>query len=301
MRMAILIGLGVVVAVLGGFYAIGVWRTASAETVAWDTLAPLPGGEFITTASGRTHYVDVGEGPAIILFHGSGRSVADWQQGAIERLARHHRVIAFDYFGMGFSERNPSFTYGYDLWITQALELLDALGVEKVTAIGHSVGGVLACILAADHAERVDHVVTIGTGMTIEPQQWLLLVPGLGETIMATSENYGGAQDEAHREAMAAAYRVIGTRAALLAYARRQATVDGMRLLFGTFEDVKAPVLHLSGARDVNIDPKIAEALTARTRGKFVLIDGATHGLPMEVPDRFAEEVEKFLGTSPGA
>jgi len=136
-------------------------------------VAPAEGAKFITTTLGRVHYIDGGEGPPILLMHGSGRSIADWQEGTIERLALHHRVIAFDYFGNGFSERTASYTYGYDLWVNEAVALLSALKIEHVTVIGHSVGGALACILAADHPELADHVVTIGTGMTIEPQQFM--------------------------------------------------------------------------------------------------------------------------------
>ena len=284
-----------VAGVLAALYAVGVAMTSRVETVAWRSLTPLPGAAFVTTKSGRIHYVDVGEGPPVLLMHGSGASIAGWQEGLIERLAKHHRVIAFDYFGNGFSERNPAFTYGYALWVGQAVELLDALKVDHVTVIGHSVGGVLACVLAADHPDRVDHVVTIGTGMTIEPQQFLLLVPGLGELMLANAASYGSVGSAQHRAALERAYAVVGTRAALLAYARRQLTIDGLRLVTGTFEDVQAPVLHLSGSRDVNIAPSYARALAERTKGKFVSIEGATHYAHIDAPERVAVEVEKFL------
>ena len=126
--------LGGLTLVLALLYAVGVWMTTQVETVVWsDDIRPAEGAQFISTALGRIHYIDVGQGPPILLMHGSGRSIADWQEGAIERLARHHRVIAFDYFGNGFSERNASFTYGYDLWVNEAVELkmLPPLPVES--------------------------------------------------------------------------------------------------------------------------------------------------------------------------
>jgi pimeloyl-ACP methyl ester carboxylesterase len=72
-------------------------------------------------------------------------------------------------------------------------------------------------------------------------------------------------------------------------------TVDGFRLVWGTFEDIKAPVLHLSGTRDINIAPSISRDLAKRTKGKFVAIEGATHMVQIDAPDRLAEEVERFL------
>jgi len=285
--------------ILGALYAVGLAVTARVETVASDALWPLPGAKFISTKSGRTHYIDVGAGPPVLLLHGSGGSLAAWQEGAIDRLAKNHRVIAFDLFGNGLSERNPSFAYGYTLWVDQAVELLQALGIEHVTVIGHSVGGALACILAADHPERVDHVVTIGTGMTIEPQQFLLLVPGLGEVILANTAAFTDTKAARYRAALEMAYVVKGTRAALLSYARRQATLDGLRLLWGTFEDVKAPVLHLSGTRDIHIPHDVARALAERTKGRFVAVEGAGHDVHIEAPDRLAAEVERFLAETP--
>jgi pimeloyl-ACP methyl ester carboxylesterase len=283
------------VLILAALYVAGTLMIAQVETVDWDRVAPAPGAKFITTMLGRVHYIDVGEGPPILLMHGSGRSIADWQEGAIERLALHHRVIAFDYFGNGFSERRASYTYGYDLWVDEAVALLSALRVEHVTVIGHSVGGALACILAADHPELVDHVVTIGTGMTIEPQQFVPLVPGVGEIIMANTRVFGPTYSDKHRAALEAAYRIKGTRAAVLSYIRRQLTIDGLRLLWGTFEDIKAPVLHISGSRDTNIAPAIARDLARRTHGTFVSIEGATHMVQIDTPDRFVEAVEAFL------
>lgn len=298
MRM-IVIGLIAISIVLGAFYFVGVEMTARVETIDWRDLKPAPGAKFVTSKTGRIHYLDAGEGPAILLMHGSGRSIADWQEGAIERLSAYHRVIAFDYFGNGRSERNAAFTYGYDLWVNEAVELLDALRIPHVTVIGHSVGGALACVLAADHAELVDHVVTIGTGMTIEPQQFLPLIPGIGEILMANVQTFGDTYSDQHRLALETAYQVKGTRAAVLAYIRRQLTVDGLRLVRGTFEDITVPVLHISGSRDSNIAPSIARDLAKRTHGKFVSIEGATHMVQIDAPGRLAEEVEKFLAEHP--
>jgi pimeloyl-ACP methyl ester carboxylesterase len=291
----IVIGLIAICLVFGALYLVGVEMTAQVETIDWRDLKPAPGASFVTTKTGRIHYIDVGTGPTILLMHGSGRSIADWQEGAIERLSAHHRVIAFDYFGNGTSERNAAFTYGYDLWVNEAVELLAALTVPHVTVIGHSVGGALACVLAADHPELVDHVVTIGTGMTIEPQQFLPLIPGIGELMMANVKTYGPTYSEKHRRTLEAAYQVKGTRAAVLTYMRRQLTIDGLRLVRGTFEDIQVPVLHISGSRDINIAPSIARALAKRTRGTFVSIEGATHMVQIDAPGRLAEEVERFL------
>ncbi len=280
---------------LVGLYIAGSRAIARVETIDIATVAPAAGAKFTQTRSGRVHHLDVGDGSVVLLMHGSGRSIADWQEGVVERLALHHRVIAFDFYGFGFSDRDPRFVYGYDLWVQQAIDLLDALQINVVTVVGHSVGGALACILAADHPERIDHVVTIGTGMTIEPAQFIPAIPGLGEFKMAKETMFGPAASHRNLAALEAAYKIKGTRGALLTYIRRQMTVDGVRLLRGVFEDVKAPVLHVSGGEDRNIPPEVARRLTKRTRGSFVLIPGASHNVHTEAPAHLVEETERFL------
>ncbi|MBI5290037.1 MAG: alpha/beta hydrolase [Chloroflexi bacterium] len=241
------------------------------------------------------HHIDRGEGSAMMLIHGSGRSIADWDMGIVERLARRHRVLAFDLYGCGFSERRPSFTYGYDLWTQQAVDLLDALHVDQVAVVGHSLGGMLACVLAADHPGRVSSVVTIGTGLAIEPAQFLPAIPGVGELLMARSAMYGPAVSRHQEASLEAAYRIRGTRRALLMYIRRQMTIDGLRLLRGVFEEMQVPVLHLSGTQDRNIPPDASHRLAKRTRGQFRPIAGAGHFAHTDAPDCVVAQIEDFL------
>jgi pimeloyl-ACP methyl ester carboxylesterase len=143
----------------------------------------------------------------------------------------------------------------------------------------------------------VNHVVTIGTGMTVEPQQFIPAIPGIGELMMAKETMFGPAGSSSNLTALEAAYRIKGTRRALLTYIRRQMTVDGVRLLRGVFEDVRAPVLHVSGAEDRNIPPGIACQLSKRTHGSFVLVPGATHNVHIDQPAHLVEEIERFLAS----
>jgi len=53
--------------------------------------------------------------------------------------------------------------------------------------------------------------------------------------------------------------------------------------------------LHISGSRDENIAPAVARDLARRTHGTFVSIEGASHMVQIDAPDRFVEAVEAFL------
>jgi len=264
-------------------------------------VASAPSGpetRFVETRSGRVHVYDKGQGSVILLLHGSGRSVADWQEGFGARLAANHRVIGFDYYGHGLSERTHGLRYGHRLWTQQAIDVLDALGIDQAVVVGHSVGGVIAARVAADFPGRVTHAVTIGTGMALDPAQQLLLIPGVGEWIMGRVAIFGETFSEAHETRLARGYALEGTRAAFLTYVRRQYTIDGLRLLWGVYEEIKAPVLHVSGTRDQSIPHEAAKALTARTGGQFAAVEGVGHDVHIEAPERLAVLIESFARES---
>jgi pimeloyl-ACP methyl ester carboxylesterase len=160
-----LIALVVVFVIVALLAAAGAWMSRRFETVERAKAPSDPETRFVETRSGRVHVLDLGEGDEVILLlHGTGRSVADWQEGLAPRLARGRRVVAIDYYGHGLSDRAHGLRYGIALWARQAIDVLDALDIERASVVGHSVGGCVAAILTADHPERVDRAVFIGHG-----------------------------------------------------------------------------------------------------------------------------------------
>ena len=269
--------LGALLVICAALFASAHLLISRLEPVARPETAWEPDTHFVETRSGRVHLLDRGRGPVLMLLHGTARSVADWLEGSASLLARRHRVVAFDYYGNGLSDRAHGLRYGTVLWARQVVDVLDALGIERAALIGHSVGGVVAALVGAEHPERTTHVVTIGTGMAMDPAQIPLLVPIAGEWWLATSELFGPTHSQRHHERVLEGFRVAGTRAALLTYIRRQYTIDGVQLLFGVFEEIRAPLLHVSGADDELIPTETSEALAERTGGAFVRFDGVGH------------------------
>jgi len=279
----------------------GPFMIRSNETV---SRAPAPSDaetRFVETRSGRVHVLDVGGGGGVILLlHGTGRSVADWQEGLADRLGEEHRVIGIDYYGLGLSDRTHSWRYGIALWARQALDVLDALEIERVTAVGHSAGGAVAAILTADHPERVDRAVFIGHGMAVDPMQIVPILPGIGEIAMARTAIFSEVFSEDHERRLATAYAIRGTRAALLTFLRRQYTLDGLRLVTGTYEDIRRPVLQIHGVEDASIPVAAARRLTARLHdARFLSFAGVGHDVHIEAPDRLAEAIEAFVRDTP--
>lgn len=273
------------------------------ETVVRAEVPSDPDTRFVSTRSGRVHVLEVGEGDdVILLLHGTGRSVADWQEGLAERLAQNNRVLGFDYYGHGLSDRAHSRRYGIALWAQQAVDVLDALKIERVTVVGHSVGGCVAAIFTADHPERVDRAVFIGHGIAMDPIQTVPLIPGFGEIRMARTAIFSDVFSPEHERRLMAAYAIRGTRAALLTFLRRQYTIDGLRLVTGTYEEIRRPVLQVHGTEDASIPIAAARKLSSRIDAvNFLAVAGVGHDVHIEAPVRLAEAIENFVRGTPTA
>ena len=285
-----------VVLTLSFLYVAGKLMACRRETEPQALEPQGPGTRFLVTRSGRVHVLDVGKGDVLLLLHGSGRSVADWQQGFAERLAERFRVVAFDNYGFGHSDRNHPFRYGNALWERQAIDVMDAMGLDRVVVMGHSAGGVVAASLAADHPERIRGAVFVGHGIAMDPEQILPFMPGVGEVMMGRLEVFGSTSSEQHRAQLIPAYRIRGTREALLTFIRRQYTIDGLRLLWGTYEDIRVPVLQVHGGRDASIPVAAARRLTDRLpAARFVEVPESGHDVHLDAPEQLARAISAFV------
>jgi 2-hydroxymuconate-semialdehyde hydrolase len=298
-----LLGLGLFL-ILGGFYITGRILTSRLETETDPhALAPWgPGTSFLSTSSGDTHVLDIGEGDVILLVHGSAGSIADWQEGAAERLGESYRVVAFDSYGFGLSERNDSFEYGHPLWTQQALDILDALEIERAVVVGHSAGAGVALALAAYYPERVRGAVLTGHGFTADPAQMVPMLPGIGELWAARQTIIGDTFSDSYRERAEEVHRIRGTRAAYLAFIRSQvlllATAQGRHIASTIYEAIEVPVLQMHGTLDQSQDIDSARALSPRLADtRFVAIEGSDHHVHIEAPDQWTEEVAAFAGS----
>lgn len=120
---------------------------------------------FIVAAGIRTNYHDAGSGFPVLLIHGSGPGVSAWANWrlVIPELAKRSRVIAPDMVGFGYTDRPPGQRYDMDVWVAQAVGLLDALHIEQADLVGNSFGGALALALAIRHPKRVRRLVLMGS------------------------------------------------------------------------------------------------------------------------------------------
>jgi pimeloyl-ACP methyl ester carboxylesterase len=121
---------------------------------------------MVRTGQWRTNVLEMGEGPPVILVHGSGPGVsayANWRL-TMPALASRFRVIAPDMFGFGFSEGPEGLVCSIGTWTGQLFDLMDMLGLGQVDLVGNSFGGAVALAAAFARPERVRRLGLCGSG-----------------------------------------------------------------------------------------------------------------------------------------
>ena len=112
------------------------------------------------------HYHVAGQGPALLLLHGSGPGVSAWDNFGwlFDEFADRFTLIAVDQPGFGASYR-PEMSRDYAAVSLAAVRrVLEAEGVTRVHVLGNSLGGMVGLRLALDHPELVDKIVMLGPG-----------------------------------------------------------------------------------------------------------------------------------------
>ena len=112
-------------------------------------------------ATTRIAWYERGQGPPLVMLTGTGSTMAEWDPALLRMLARAHRLILFDYPGVGLS--GPWHGNSFDSLADTTAGLMKAIGVPKADVLGWSMGGFVAQRLAVDHPERVSHLILAAT------------------------------------------------------------------------------------------------------------------------------------------
>lgn len=117
---------------------------------------------FAGTPSGRVHYLDEGNGPVVLMVHGT----PTWSflfRKIIRDLSRDHRVIAIDHLGFGLSDKPPDVPYRPEDHAARLTGVIEHLQLEDVTLLVHDFGGPIGLAHAIGHPEGVRGIVAMNT------------------------------------------------------------------------------------------------------------------------------------------
>lgn len=258
----------------------------------------------------RLHYVAAGgaatglktSGLSVVLVHGLGGSTLLWRLN-IPALATSHRVIALDLPGHGHSEK-PLADYSVGFLAEALAGLLDALGLERVALVGHSLGGHVCLRLALAQPERVARLVLVDAGGLGREINTDFLQPMLaGVSREATETMLRGLFHNpalVTRPMVDATHETLaqpGAWEALVAAVGRAATGDSQsEVLLDRVGELNMPVLLVWGGADTVIPPAHGYAAQAAIPGaELWLAEKAGHCPQLEAAEAFNARVAAFL------
>jgi 2-hydroxy-6-oxonona-2,4-dienedioate hydrolase len=124
----------------------------------WSDLSGIDLHQRMVLAGGvRTRVLEAGEGPALVLVHGTGGHLEAYARN-VRELSQHFRLVLYDMLGHGYTDK-PDRPYTIDVLSAHLLEVMDALGIERAHLSGESLGGWVAAWTAAHAPERVERLV----------------------------------------------------------------------------------------------------------------------------------------------
>jgi pimeloyl-ACP methyl ester carboxylesterase len=254
-----------------------------------------PEGSAVWVNGARIHYHELGQGQPLLLLHGLGASTYSFRHNLPE-LSRHFRVIAMDLPGYGLSSRAVP-----DLSLTAQTQyvtgFLDHLGLERITVVGHSMGGSVAQRLAVTAPDRVERLVLLASTtdefMLRGAFASAVMAPFIPVFVTAVLHNpqvremwvRRAVHDPDHltpeiRAAYAAPGHIIGHVAAF-----QRLMIDRMRDQPLDLGRIAAPALIVWGETDRIVSLAHGRQLEASIRGsRLVVVPRAGHWVPEEQP-----------------
>lgn len=247
-----------------------------------------------TVGPWRLHVRDSGprEAPAVVLLHGFGSSLQTWDTWA-RVLGRTHRVISLDLPGSGLSLPDPAHDYRDERSLQMLLALLDRLGIQRASMVGHSMGGRIAWTFAARHPERTDKLVLVapdgfasagfeyGKPMAV-PASLGLIRHVLPRPLLRMNLQAAYAREDTLTEALTTRYhellRAPGARQAILERLQQTILQEPLPLL----HRIQAPTLLVWGEADAMIPIGHAQDYLRSIAGSRLAAFPDTGHLPQE-------------------
>ncbi|QUJ76426.1 alpha/beta fold hydrolase [Sulfitobacter albidus] len=290
--------------------------TEHRRTVMTDGHRGAAPGKFAELSQGVTHYHFSGpvDGPLVVLVHGLTTPSFVWTPIARALAARGFRVLAYDLYGRGFSDR-PHGPQDKAFFLTQLDDLLAHLGIEKsFCLIGYSMGGAIAAGFAAAAPQLVERLILIApAGMGLPDSRTLSFIRDRGflgvwamlalyprqfrQGIRAEAGQPSAVPDIAELQLGQLDYR--GFVPAVLASLRGilARPLEGEHL---ALKNEALPILAIWGEDDDVIPASAMGTLAAWNRAvRHEVIADAAHGLPYTHSAQVIDHITRFLPLPP--
>jgi pimeloyl-ACP methyl ester carboxylesterase len=254
----------------------------------------------------RIGYRQFGHGPDLLMVTGDTAPMTLWMPYLLRPLARHFTVTIFDNRGVAYSTDEGSRRMTVPLMARDTAALIEALGLQRPTVVGWSMGGEIGITLAERRPALVGALVTTGgdagSTHTAPPPPGLirkLASPKAGVDVFLRLLFPPSAAGSSASARFVHGFISVPQEPVSRRTLRRQEQAEHSFLRYpkvwqelGTIE---APVLVTNGALDRGVPPVNARRLHARVPGsKLAIYAGAAHGMLFQDAARFAAEITRF-------
>ncbi|ESZ26115.1 alpha/beta fold hydrolase [Mesorhizobium sp. L2C067A000] len=255
------------------------------------------------TAPDGTGFIRAGVGAPVLFIHGVGMNAAIWQP-QLERMAGRFDAIAIDMLGHGQSPLPPQDPELAD-YADQAIRLLDHLGLDKVSVVGHSMGALVAQELALRAPERVRRIVSLNAVFRRPPE--------LAEAVRQRAVALNGRSDTAGTARTIARWFGDPVPVELEAAAQKTACAlsavdpEGYARTYRLFTradgdhadrlpTLAVPALFMTGSEDRNSSPAMSAAMARLApHGRCTVLPGEKHMMAVAAPDLTTRCIVDFL------
>jgi pimeloyl-ACP methyl ester carboxylesterase len=268
-----------------------------------------PASRFVEVEGMAVHYRDRGEGPAVLLLHGSSSSLHTWEDWS-DRLTPTHRVVAVDLPGHGLTGPHPEGRYATRDTVAFLDAFAEAIDLDRFALVGSSMGGRIAWAYTVLHPERVDGLVLVSAaGFPADGPPRLVYrlarLPAVGAVMTRLTPRWLIAAQL--RSAVADPDALLDTDIDRYAdLLRREGNRDAVRTrlltdpddedLRGRLAEIAIPTLVLWGARDTWVPVAHADRFAAAIPDVQVVVYPELGHLPMEEdPDGTIGDLSRFL------
>jgi pimeloyl-ACP methyl ester carboxylesterase len=261
--------------------------------------------------------------PVVLLLHGFPEFWYGWRHQIGALVHAGYQVVIPDQRGYGQSDKPPGVeSYALSALVGDVVALLDRLGVERASLVGHDWGGVVAFAFAAQHPERVSKLAVLNAphpgvfakAVRAFPQlrrSWyigLFQIPALPEWGLSL-RNYAALERAMVRASRAgvhsqrdlALYREAwGREGALKAMVHWYRAAARAKPPAGSDKTIDVPTLVVWGDRDAALGRELADASIARcSQGQLLRLPDAGHFVQHDAPDAVNTALIDFLGRHP--
>lgn len=274
-----------------------------------DGLRQQAGGRYVGLSGGMTHYEVFGPdtGRVVVLVHGSTLPMWTWDRQVEVLAAAGFRVVRYDHFGRGFSDR-PDGEYTIDVYRNQLRELLDFLKIKKPFAIvGISFGCAIIANYVARYPDAADRMVFVAPA--VEPFNEvtrLIATSSIGAAFVKNQlkkQVEGGVRSTLRKRGMPDRYadmfieqaRIKGFQRSLLSFFKNAAKAD-YRPFYQKSGETMKNIMLIWGDDDKTVRKSQIQAFEIAIPGAHVhILQGIGHLAPFEATEQFNILLLSFL------